>query len=113
MKMKMIPFSILPDLLGLQGHPGRPPGSADGADDLCPEDLCSKQTADGDDGDEDFQDDLPPEEMMDTMYSLLSTLPWLPRDFPSLYQSLGEATNYCASSASLWSVLVPEVLYPL
>jgi hypothetical protein len=84
MKMKMIPFFILPDLLGLQGYPGRPPGGADGADELCPEDLCLKLT--GDDGDKDFDGDLLPEEMMDTVYSLLSTLPRPPRYFPSIYQ---------------------------
>ena len=57
--MKMIPCSMLPDLLGLQGHPGRLPG---GDGDLCPGDVSQEQNAAGDDGDEDCQDDPPPAE---------------------------------------------------
>ena len=52
--MKMIPCSMLPDLLGRQGHPVRLPGCDD---DLCPEDVCQEQTAAGDGGDADCQDD--------------------------------------------------------
>ena len=91
MKMKtiMAPFSILHDLLGLQGHPGRPPGSAGGAGGLCPEEeggLCSMLTGGGED--EDFHSDPIPE-MMDTVYSLLSILPRLLWYFLSIDQSSG------------------------
>ena len=64
----MIPCSMLPDLLGLQGHPGRLPG---GDGDLCPGDVAQEQTAFGDDGDEecqDGQDDLPPADMMGRIF---------------------------------------------